>query len=54
MANDDPSFTTGDVFDKLNDTAKYGGDPSRLMWRERQWRDMGNMRIYSSSWWWPI
>jgi len=49
-----PVYITGDVFDRLRDDSKYGGDPQRLMWQERQWTDMNNMRIYRSSWWWSL
>ena len=26
------SYNSGDVFGRLNESAKYGGDPRRLMW----------------------
>jgi len=54
IGNDDPSFITGEVFDQLHDSAKHGGNPKQLMWRERQWSQMNNMRIYSSNWWWAL
>jgi class 3 adenylate cyclase len=49
-----PVYITGSVFDRLKDDSKYGGDPRRLMWEERQWTNMSNMRIYRSSWWWSL
>jgi len=51
ISNDAPTFITGAVFDSLADWAKYGGNPQTLMWTERQWTQMNNMRIYSSTWW---
>ena len=47
-------FITGQVFDKLNDTSKYGGTNNELMWKERKWTQMGDMRIYSSTWQWGL
>jgi class 3 adenylate cyclase len=52
ISNDASTFITGDVFDRLQDASKYGGNPKQLMWTERQWSQMSNMRIYSSTWWW--
>lgn len=49
-----PVFITGDVFDKLNDEAKYGGTQSQLMWEQRTWAKMNNMRVHSSTWTWRI
>src|SRR5580704_15673894 len=49
-----PIYITGDVFEKLNDSSKYGGDPRRLMWESRAWTKMNNMSIYRSNWHWSI
>lgn len=46
------SFITDDVFKKLNEEAKYGGDPKQLMWEKRTWTSMG-ISIHRSSWSWP-
>jgi class 3 adenylate cyclase len=48
------TFITGDVFDKLNEASKYGGADKTLMWKERKWVPMGNRRIYSSTWTWVV
>lgn len=48
------AFITGEVFDKLMDSSKYGGQNKALMWTERQWTGMNNMRIYSSTWKWGV
>lgn len=47
-----PLYLTGDVFDKLHESAKFGGEPRRLMWEQRSWTAMNNMRIYRSNWTW--
>jgi class 3 adenylate cyclase len=47
-------FITGDVFDKLNETAKFGGKNKEPMWTERRWSQMNNIRIYSSAWRWSL
>ncbi len=49
-----PIFITADVFDTMLDEVKYGGDPKRLMWEQRQWSQMGNVRVHSSDWTWTI
>jgi class 3 adenylate cyclase len=54
IANDDASFITGEVFDRLADSAKYKKDTTTPMWRERKWSQMNNMRIYSSDWTWIL
>jgi hypothetical protein len=41
-----------EVFDKLNEASKYGGNPKQLMWKERKWTAMNNKRVYSSGWKW--
>jgi class 3 adenylate cyclase len=45
------SFITEDVFNKLADEAKYGGESKQPMWEKRMWTDQG-IAIYRSSWWW--
>lgn len=47
-------FITGEVFDKLKDVSKYGGQNNVLMWEERQWPQMNNMRIFRSTWKWGV
>lgn len=49
-----PIYITGKVFDRLNEESKYGGNPRRLMWEERTWTKMSDMRIYRSGWWWEL
>lgn len=54
IANDDASFITSEVFDRLSDSAKYKSGTTTPMWRERKWSQMNNMRIYSSNWTWAL
>jgi len=48
----DPVFMTAAVFDAMNKTSKYGGNPEKLMWEARSWTQVNNMRVYSSGWLW--
>lgn len=53
--NEDYSvYITGHVFDRLHESSKYGGNPRALMWEERVWTGMNNMRIYRSNWTWSL
>jgi len=47
------SFITEDVFKKLNEGSKYGGNPRRSMWNKLMWAEMG-VTIYGSSWTWGL
>lgn len=47
------SFITEDVFKKLSDDVKFGGNPQRLMWEKLMWSEMG-ISIYGSKWTWGI
>lgn len=48
-----PTYITEDVFTKLNDEGKYGGNPRQSMWEKRTWTERG-LVVYRSSWWWPF
>ena len=48
-----PTLITQAVFDALADSAKYGGQPRRIMWEKDTWPGK-SMTIYKSSWWWPV
>lgn len=45
------SFITEDVFSKLHESAKLGGNPKQPMWEKVMWTDKG-IPIYRSSWQW--
>lgn len=47
------TFITGDIFGRLNDNSKYGGNPKRLMWDKLMWSETG-ITIYGSTWWWEM
>jgi len=48
----DTVFITKAVFDMLNESVKYGGNPKELMWEPRLWTGMNNISIYRSTWTW--
>ena len=50
----DAVFITGDVYDYLHSTAKFGGSPQRNMWTERKWTAKDDRRIFSSDWTWTV
>jgi class 3 adenylate cyclase len=47
------SFITTEVFDRLSEDAKFGGNPKKSMWEKVTWHETG-LTIYRSSWWWPL
>lgn len=52
--NEYPVYITGTVFDSLDDSSKFAGNPRRLMWEERRWTLMNKMRIFRSNWTWEV
>jgi len=48
------SYISEDVFSVLHESAKYGGDPRKLMWEQRIYTFLDeDITIYRSSWLWP-
>lgn len=47
------SFITQEVFDRLHESAKYGGKDKQIMWSKVMWQEMG-LSIYQSSYCWKI
>ncbi len=45
------TYITDEVFSKLHESAKLGGDPKRSMWEQRTF---GGRTIHRSSWWWSL
>lgn len=43
---------TADVYNRLGDVAKFTNMVS--MWEEAQWTEMGNLKIYRSTWKWGL
>lgn len=54
IKEDNITFISSDVFNNMSDQCKYDGQNKELMWKERQWTQMNNIKIYSSSWWWVV
>ncbi len=47
------TYISGEVFDVMNESAKFGGTPQQLMWRERSYQFVGEpITVHSSSWTW--
>lgn len=47
------TYITEDVFSRLHESAKYGGDNKKLMWEKRSFQYIGeSTTVYRSSWSW--
>jgi adenylate cyclase len=46
------SWISGDVYDAMNDSSKYGGENNQNMWEERTWTSGPIKRVFRSSWIW--
>jgi len=42
------------VYDEMNDSSKFGGDPRRDMWEPMNWTANNDIRIYRSNWTWSV
>jgi class 3 adenylate cyclase len=51
--NSYPSWITESVFNRLNDSSKYGSNSKKIMWEKVFWAER-SINIYRSSWWWAI
>ena len=47
------TYITEDVFKRLSDKTKYGGDPKRLMWTDLG-SGAGYGKIYGLTFWWSF
>lgn len=54
LSADFSTWITGDLYGKLMDDAKYGGEPKQNIWTKHTWNTMNSMEIYGSTWWWGI
>ena len=54
LALSESSWITSDVFSKIADEVKFGGDPKQLMWKPYTWDENGKQTIHGSTWWWQI
>jgi class 3 adenylate cyclase len=52
LSPDYPTWITKEVYDVLNDSAKFS--EGNCMWEKREWSAMHNLPIYRSSWWWKV
>jgi class 3 adenylate cyclase len=43
-------FISEDIYKKMSESSKFGGDPKRNMWESRSW---GGKTLYRSNWTWP-
>lgn len=48
-----PTYITADVYKRLSEASKFGGDPKREMWTDLGTSDMG-YQIYGSTFWWSV
>lgn len=48
-----PTWITEQVYKKLNEASKFGGQPKRDMWEKRSWSAMG-LTVYRSNWHWEL
>lgn len=44
------TFITAEVFARMNDKVKYGGEAAESMWEKWYWAERG-ITVYRSSWW---
>lgn len=44
------SWITKDVYEKLHESVKLGGDPKQDMWKSYQWSQNDNYPVYGSIW----
>lgn len=49
-----PTWITEEVYDRLGERAKFGGNPKRSVWEKRLWTSMNKKVIYRSNWTWKI
>jgi class 3 adenylate cyclase len=52
--NDYPTWITEGAYNDLVEWARFGGTPRRWMWQEFKWETMNNIKVYGSTWWWPL
>ncbi len=48
------TYITATVFNSMDKSVKYSGKDNSLMWDEKVWTARKDMKIYGSTWWWPI
>lgn len=53
LPTDYPTYITAEVYGRLNESSKYGGDPKCDMWTNLGSRGLG-YQIYGSTYWWSF
>lgn len=48
------TWVTKEAYDYMLDEVKFGGDPKQNMWKIYNWSQMGDIKIYGSTWWWKV
>jgi len=48
------SWITKDVYENLNESVKFGGNPKQDVWKSYKWSQNGDYTIYGSTWRWAI
>lgn len=51
---DERTWVTDEAFGRLNEEAKFGGDPRRLMWKRFKWSQQSDRIIHGSTWTWAV
>ncbi|MBA8907504.1 adenylate/guanylate cyclase domain-containing protein [Aminobacter ciceronei] len=48
------TWITEAVYNRINDAAKFGGEPKENMWKKFKWSQHDDMTIYGSIWTWRL
>lgn len=48
------TYITDDIYDNMNDSSKYGGNPKQNMWTNLGYQSNVGRRVYGSTWWWEV
>lgn len=51
---DERTWITKEAYNRLNDSAKYGGETNVHMWKSYKWSQMDDHSIYGSTWTWSV
>ena len=48
------TWITDDVYKRMNESSKEGGNPKQDMWEQRSWTKLPGVTPYRSNWWWSV
>lgn len=54
IKQDERTWITSAVYDRLSDEAKLGGEPQQNMWKKFTWSEHDKSSIYGSTWRWVV